>query len=117
MSINIYDLNDKFNAASLSFLSSDRQGSLDLQELSEKELKTSGGAGNPSFRTVIVSDEDLDVYIIDDSVPTNFVYNSDSVEIKPGQRINLNNGNVVKKKNGDLNITFSDSDSSSSYSS
>ena len=114
MGINIHDLNEKLNIASLTLMSGEKQEMNELQKLSEKELKISGG-GNYGFRTVVISDEDLDVYIIDDSVSTNFVYNTEPVEIKRGQRIDLNNGNVVKKRNGDLNITFSDSDSSSSF--
>ena len=116
MGINIHDLNDKFNTASLSFLSNERQEASNLQELSEKELKTSGGAGGYGPRTVVVSDDDLDVYIIDNSVPTNFVYDPEPVEIEPNRRIRLYNGNLVMRKNGDIDITFSDSDSSSSSS-
>lgn len=114
MGINIHDLNDKFNAASLS-LSNEQQTS-DLQELSAKELKTSGGANIYGSRTVVVSDDDLDVYIIDDSVPTNFVYDPEPVRIKPGRKIELYNGDLFMRKNGDIDITFSDSDSSSSSS-
>ena len=123
MVINIRDLDSNKDEKAIFLLSSSQEKSNNMRELSEQELKISGGAANPNFRTVIVSDDDLDVYFIGNPFPTNFVYNPDSAQIKPGrrinpgQRINVNNGNVTMRRNGDLDITFSDSDFSSSSSS
>ena len=114
MSININDLDGNYNVANSSLLSNGKKLSSNMRELSEQELKTSGGAGNRNFRTVIISDDDIDVYFLGDSLPTNFVHNSEVVEIKPKRRINLDNGSIVMRSNGDLDITISDSDSSSS---
>ena len=113
MSIDIYDLNGSHYVANSSLSSSRKNLPSNLRELSEQELKTCGGAGHHNFRTVIVSDDDIDVYFLGDSVSTNFVYNSEVVEIKPNRRINFDSGNVVMRSNGDIDITISDSDSDS----
>lgn len=114
MGININDLNDNLNLNSSSSLSDNQKGASNLHELSDQELKISGGGINPGIRTVIVADDDIDVYIIDDFFTPNVVYNPNPVNIKPGGKINFNNGNVVMDENGDINVTFSDSESSSS---
>ncbi len=62
------------------------------------------------------ADDDLDVYFIDNSVPTDFIYNADLAEIIPGKRINFDDGSVTMRRNGDIDVTFSDSDSDSSTS-
>jgi hypothetical protein len=116
MSINIKDLNENFSLIGSSPLSDNQNISNNLRELSKQELRISGGAGGYGFRTVIISDDDLDVYYIGDDANANVVYNPGKVNIRSGGKINFDNGNVRLKNNGDLDISFSDSDSSSSSS-
>jgi hypothetical protein len=117
MSININDLNENFSLISSSSLSGNQNIANNLRELSEKELEISGGADSYGFRTVIISDDDLDVYYVADTPPANIIYNPGKVNIRSGGKINFEGGNVRMKGNGDLDITFSDSDSSNSSSS
>jgi hypothetical protein len=116
MSININDLNENFSLINSSSLSGNQNISHNLRELSEKELKISGGVDNYGVRTVIISEDDLDVYYVADTPPANIVYNPGKVNIRSGGKINFEGGNVRMTDNGDLDITFSDSDSSSSTS-
>lgn len=110
MGIKIGNLNDYSNVQKAYSLSNNENESDNLRELSEDELKTSGGAN--AARTVIIADEDVDVYYIADRVPANFTYSAGKVNV------NANGAHEINvDRNGDIDIKVFESDSSSSSSS